>query len=214
MTSIQNMLLVVVLITDLALAANSRLGTCINLAAIQGLALGSLPLVIGFQRGMTFELVAIAIVGLSLRGMLFPIILRRSLNRSGTSRELRPIVGYFFSVAIILMLIFASLWISIRIDFIGSSLLLLSTVALSTIFSGTFFIVGRRLAIMQILGYILLENGIYCLGLAFVRDIPMIVELGVLFDAIVAVFVMSVATSKIHEEFEHVDVQKLDSLKG
>lgn len=214
MTSLQNMLLIVVLITDLTMAANSRLGTCINITAIQGFALGFLPLAIGLEKGMNFELVAIAVIGIALRGILFPYILHRSLLNSGTSRELKPIVGYFLSVAIVLVLIFASLWISIRIDFIAPQLLLLSTVALSTIFVGTFFIVGRRLAIMQILGYILLENGIYCMGLAFVQDIPMIVELGVLFDAIVAVFVMSVATNKIHEEFEHFDIQKLDSLKG
>lgn len=214
MISVQNILLVVILITDLTLAANSRLGTCINLIALQGFALGLVPVTIGFQQGFTFSLIAVAFIGILLRGILFPQILHRSIVNAGTARELRPLVSYFLSVLIVLMLIFTSLWISINIDFIDSKLLLLSVVALSTIFSGIFIIIGRRLAIMQIIGYILLENGIYCLGLAFVQEIPMIIELGVLFDAIIAVFVMSVATNKIQEEFEHLDIQKLDSLKG
>lgn len=214
MSSLQSILLVAVLVADLTLVSNSRLGTCINIIALQGFALGLYPLTLGLEQGFTVNLVTIALIGISLRGIIFPRILHRGLLRSGTSRELKPLVSYFLSVVIVLSLIFISFYISINIEFIESRRLLLSVVALSTIFTGIFIIIGRRLAIMQIIGYILLENGIYCFGLAFVQEIPMIVELGVLFDAIVAVFVMSVATDKIHEEFEHLDVQKLDSLKG
>lgn len=214
MTTLNELLLVAILVTNIALSGNSRLKTCIDIVSIQGLALGLLPAVIGLETGMSIELVVIAIAGIVLRGIVFPHLLKKSIQNASASRELKPVVGYFLSTLIALALIAVSLWLSRRLQFLDPSLLLFSTVALATIFTGTFIIVGRRLAVMQIVGYILLENGIYCLGLAFVREIPLIVELGVLFDAIVAVFVMSVATNKIHEEFEHFDVAKLDSLKG
>jgi hydrogenase-4 component E len=214
MTTVIDILLVVVLVTNISLSGNSRLKTCINIVSIQGFALGLLPAAIGLETGMSVGLVVIAAAGIALRGIVFPHLLKKSIENSSSSRELRPIVGYFLSTLISLVLIALSLWLSRRLQFLDPSLLLFSTVALATIFTGTFIIVGRRLAVMQIIGYILLENGIYCLGLAFVKEIPLIVELGVLFDAIVAVFVMSVATNKIHEEFEHFDVAKLDSLKG
>jgi len=214
MTTLNDLLLVTILVTNIALSGNSRLKTCIDIVSVQGFALGLLPAAIGLETGMSVELVVIALAGIVLRGIVFPHLLKKSIQNASASRELKPLVGYFLSTVISLVLIALSLWLSKRLQFLDSSLLLFSTVALATIFTGTFIIVGRRLAVMQIVGYILLENGIYCLGLAFVREIPLIVELGVLFDAIVAVFVMSVATNKIHEEFEHFDVAKLDSLKG
>ena len=214
MTTLTELLLVVILVTNIAISGNSRLRTCIDIVSIQGFALGLLPAVIGLETGMTVGLVVIAVAGIALRGIVFPLLLRKSIGYSGADRELKPLVGYFLSTLIALALIVLSLWLSRRLDFLDPDLLLFSTVALAAIFSGTFLIVGRRLAVMQIIGYILIENGIYCLGLAFVKEIPLIVELGVLFDAIVAVFVMSVATNRIHEEFEHLDVAKLDSLKG
>ncbi len=214
MTTLNDLLLVTILVTNIALSGNSRLKTCIDIVSVQGFALGLLPAAIGLETGMSVELVVIALAGIVLRGIVFPHLLKKSIQNASASRELKPLVGYFLSTVISLVLIALSLWLSKRLQFLDPSLLLFSTVALATIFTGTFIIVGRRLAVMQIVGYILLENGIYCLGLAFVREIPLIVELGVLFDAIVAVFVMSVATNKIHEEFEHFDVAKLDSLKG
>jgi hydrogenase-4 component E len=214
MTTILQILLVVMLTTDLALSANSRLGTCINIVSIQGFALGLLPAAIGLEIGMSADLILISGIGIVLRGILFPHLLQKSIRGTNIRREAKPLVGYFGSTLIILMLFAMSLWLSSRMSFIGQEALLISTVALTTIFAGTFLIVARRLAVMQIIGYILLENGIYCIGLTLVRQIPLLVELGVLFDAIVAVFVMSVATNKIHDEFEHLDVQRLDTLKG
>jgi hydrogenase-4 component E len=79
---------------------------------------------------------------------------------------------------------------------------------------GLFLIVSRKLALNQVLGYLVMENGIYVLGLALVKEIPVLVEMGVLMDAFVAVFVMSIATWHISREFDHIDVDQLDSLKG
>jgi hydrogenase-4 membrane subunit HyfE len=59
-----------------------------------------------------------------------------------------------------------------------------------------------------------MENGIYVLGLALVREIPALVEMGVLLDAFVAVFVMSIVTHHISRQFDHIDADQMDSLKG
>ena len=64
------------------------------------------------------------------------------------------------------------------------------------------------------LGYLTLENGIYTFGLAIVSGIPMLVELGVLMDLFVAIFVMGIAIYRISREFDHIDAAQLTSLKG
>jgi hydrogenase-4 component E len=65
-----------------------------------------------------------------------------------------------------------------------------------------------------VVGYIVVENGTYTLGMAMVGGVPMLVELGVLMDVFVAVFIMSIATYHISREFEHMDVDQLNRLKG
>jgi hydrogenase-4 component E len=86
-------------------------------------------------------------------------------------------------------------------------------VALSTIFTGLFLILSRRKALTQVLGYIVLENGIYIFGVALALKEPVVVELGVLLDVFVAVFIMGITVFQISREFDHTDTDRLDSLK-
>jgi hydrogenase-4 component E len=86
-------------------------------------------------------------------------------------------------------------------------------VALFTMVVGLFLIVSRRQALMQVLGYLAMENGIYTFGVGLVQDTPMLVELGVLLDVFVAVFVMGIAIFHISREFDHIDTERLRTLK-
>jgi hydrogenase-4 component E len=81
-------------------------------------------------------------------------------------------------------------------------------------FTGLFLIIARRKALTQCIGYIVFENGIYAFGVAAAGEIPMLVELGLLLDAFVAVFVMGIAIYHIKQEFDHIDATELSSLKG
>jgi hydrogenase-4 component E len=90
---------------------------------------------------------------------------------------------------------------------------LIVPVAFFTLFAGLFLIVGRRQALMQVLGYLVMENGIYTFGVGLVPGTPMLVELGVLLDVFVAVFVMGIAIFHISREFDHIDTERLRTLK-
>jgi len=79
---------------------------------------------------------------------------------------------------------------------------------------GLFVIVTRRTAAKQVLGYLSMENGIYAFGMAFVREEPFLVGVGILLDAFMAVFVMGIAIFHINREFDHIEVDQLDTLKG
>jgi hydrogenase-4 component E len=74
-------------------------------------------------------------------------------------------------------------------------------------------IVSRRKAVTQTLGYLAMENGIYAFGLAFAVEEPLLVEMGVLLDVFVAVFVMGIAIHHISREFDHIDTDRLSALK-
>src|SRR5436190_671839 len=90
---------------------------------------------------------------------------------------------------------------------------LIVPVALFTSFVGLFIIVSRRKALTQVLGYLVLENGIYAFGVGLVQNTPMLVELGVLLDVFVAVFVMGITIFHINRQFDHIDTDQLATLK-
>ena len=87
-------------------------------------------------------------------------------------------------------------------------------IAITLLLTGFFLMFNRRKAITQVLGYIVVENGIYAIGVALVGGVPLLVELGVLLDIFVAVFIMSIAAYHISREFDHIDVSQLDKLRG
>ena len=107
-----------------------------------------------------------------------------------------------------------SLWLSERLPLpqvpISS---LIVPVALCTSLIGLFVIISRKKAITQVLGYLVLENGIYAFGVGVVPHSPLLVELGVLLDVFVAVFVMGITIFHINRQFDHIDTDRLVLLK-
>ena len=78
---------------------------------------------------------------------------------------------------------------------------------------GFLVLVSRRQAVTQVVGYLMLENGVFIFGQTLVEEIPFAVELGILLDLLVGVFVMGIAIYHISREFEHIDTELLSSLK-
>jgi hydrogenase-4 component E len=129
-------------------------------------------------------------------------------------REEEPLVGYVSSILLGVVLFALSLWIGSRMPLpTGAPSKLVLPVALFTIMVGLFLIIARRKALTQVVGYIVLENGIYIFGVALVLDSPLLVELGVLLDVFVAVFVMGITILQMGRTFDDVDTDQLSTLK-
>ena len=207
--------MIVLVLSNLMILGASRLSVCIRTVAIQGILLGLLPPLLAHEHVLGSRVIFLASASIGLRGIMFPWLLFRTLRDADVRREVEPFVGYSVSILGGVVALAGSFWLASRLPVAaaGASRLVFP-VALSTMFVGLFVIVSRKLALNQVLGYLVLENGIYAFGLALVGQIPMLVELGVLMDAFVAVFVMSIATYHISREFDHIDVDRLDSLRG
>jgi hydrogenase-4 component E len=207
------LILVFVLLTDMTLLGTGRLATSIWLCAVQGVALGVLPLLVA-EHEITLRLVVFAAVVFALKGIVFPRLLSRAARMADVKHEVEPIVGYSASILIGLVIVILSAWVgaAFPLPHLPVSPVLLPT-ALATILSGLFLIVSRRTALTQVVGYLVLENGIYILGAALAQEEPFLVEMCVLLDVFVAVFVMGIAIFHISREFDHIDVDQLTSLK-
>lgn len=207
-------IMAILLLINLGLTASSRLTTCVGMVALQGIALGLLPLL--SREGFTARGFLLAAFVIALKGVIFPRLLANAIRNAGVRREVEPFVGYGLSLVIGAALLVVSFWLGTRLPLpssrAGMSLVLPG--AIGTVLTGLFLIVSRRKAVSQALGYLVMENGIAAFGLAVVSGTPILVELGILLDAFVAVFVMVIVIYHISREFDHIDVDRLSALRG
>ena len=209
-----NLILVLVVLTNLKLLGSSRLGASIRVVALQGVVLGLLP-ILAYLQDLSVHFVLLAIGTITLKGIVFPWLLFRAVREAEVAREIEPYVGYVASLVAGVLALGVSFWMCTRLTMptnIASPWQ--APVALFSIFAGLFLIVARKRALNQVLGFLVLENGIYTFGIGIVAETPFLVELGVLLDVFVAVFVMGIAVYHINREFDHIETDRLDRLKG
>lgn len=206
-------LIVLLILTNLRLVASSHLAACIYVVALQGLVLGLLPLLVGTDP-LTLRACMLSGLTMGLKGIIFPWLLLRALRAVQVRKEVEPLVGYTTSLLVGAVLLALAMWFGRRLPLpVSEASPLMVPLALFTIMIGLFAIVSRRKALTQVLGYLVMENGIYAFGLTFAREEPLLVELGTLLDIFMAVFVMGITIFHISREFDHIDTDRLSLLK-
>lgn len=208
-----DIILILLVLTNLRLLGASRLGASIRTVAVQGILLGALAL-LAHHDHLTSAVLIVALGGMALKGAVFPWLLFRALRQAEVEREVEPFVGPILSLLAGVAALGASLWLAGRLPLPEpSNSSLLVAVALFSILAGLFLIITRKKAISQVLGFLVMENGIYAFGVGLVLESPLLVELGVLLDVFVAVFVMGIIIFHISREFDHIDTHELSKLK-
>lgn len=207
-------LMLLLILLDLALLGISLVNTGILIVGLQGLLLGALVISANAPI-LSLRLVIIACAGICIKGLLFPVLLKRAIKEAGIQREMKPLVGASLSLLTGIAMLAAALWLGAKLPLSGIPTAPFTVpAAFMTMFTGLFLAVARKKALTQCIGYIVFENGIYAFGIAAAGEIPLLVELGLLLDAFVAVFVMGIAIYRINYEFDHMDATELNSLKG
>jgi hydrogenase-4 component E len=202
------------LLTCFALLGTSRIGACIRWLSLQGILFGLLP-IITHDDGLSLRVMLLAGGNIALKGMIFPWVLLRLRARTDYNREVEPFVGFVASILFGIVALALSVWLALELKpALPHAPFLMLEAAVFLISIGLFLIISRRNALMQVIGYLVLENGIFVFGVITVVETPLLVELGVLLDAFVAVFVMGIAIFHINREFGSMDVDQLNALKG
>lgn len=201
------------IISNFVLLASSRLGFCIKAVTAQGIILAIIPILNEWGRHITAASILICVVTLGIKGHIFPRLLTSAIARARVQREVEPLVGYNASLlAGLVMLVFA-FWMQSRLPIRQGGDMLLLPAAFFAILCGFFVTIARRKALTQILGYLALENGIFAFGAAALYEHPVMLEMGILLDVFVAVFIMGVAIFHINREFDHIDADRLATLR-
>lgn len=209
-----DLLLVGLILTNLWVLGSSRLPSCIRAVAFQGVALGFLPFAL-YPHLVTWDLAAMGLASIVLKGGIFPWLLRRALFSAKVNQQVEPFVGYGVSLLFGVASLAGSVLLIRRhpLPVVAPSDLLVP-VALSTLLVGLFLLVSRRKALTQALGYLVFENGIQAFGLGIVKHAPLLVELGILLDIFFAVFVMGITIFHIRRTFDSMDTLEMAELRG
>lgn len=211
MHTFAELIIVLIILLDLSLAVTGALATCIRLVAVQGVVAGLLPLLAG-HGAPHWRAVLFALVIVALKGAVFPWLLTRARDRSGARKDVEPLISYPASILLCLGAFIASSWLGSRLPLPETEVAWIVPASLSTVFTGFLLITTRSKAITQVLGYLVIENGIYIFGLALFVEQPLMVEFAILLDVFVAVFVMGIAIFHISREFDHIDTAELSEL--
>ena len=211
-----DMLLVAALACALYTLATSRVAATIRATAFGGGALGFLPLAFwhGDDRIQLAHIALMAAGTIAIKALLIPLLLFNAMRSARVAREVEPYVSLHTTLVLGLVLVGISFWLgsSLELPNPPPSSLTFPT-GFSLVLLGFVVLVNRKKAISQVVGFLMLENGVYVFGQCLARDVPFTVELGILLDLLVAVFVMGITIQHIGRAFDDVDADALSTLR-
>ena len=205
-------LLVLILFVNFLVLGTSRLSAAINASALQGALLGLLTLFV--HGGLALRPLFVGAAAVAIKGVLIPAMLHRALRDAAIRREIEPYISFVASLLLGAVATGGALLFADRLPLAPQhQASLLVPASLATVLTGFLLLTTRRKAITQVVGYLILENGIFIMGLTLHEAMPSLVEVGVLLDLLVAIFVIGIVINHINREFASLDVTRLDTLK-
>ncbi len=206
-----NIVLIIFTITLLYLSIANRLLSYVKILAFQGVLLFAVAL-IELTDISVLNLILILLETIIVKAIAIPVFISYVIKKNKITREAEPFVPNFLSLIIVTVIIVATFIISHAIKDQNINKIYFIT-ALSTIFCGLYLIVTRRKIITHVICYVVIENGVFILSLAIGNEMPMLVNLGVLLDVFVSVFLLGIFINKVGDVTSDIDVSELSSLK-
>jgi len=202
-----------VLIFGLVLLWRRRVPAYVSAFTWQSLVLGAVAITVGWF-GRERELYFIGGLLVLVKGVAIPRLLGRMERRFASERELAPYVNTATSLLVAGLLVLFGY--AIMRPVVAASDLPTRAgmpLAMGLVLVSLFVVVSRKKALTQVVGFLMLENGIALLAILGTYGIPLIVELGVFLDALMGFLVMQIFVYRIHSTFETIDVDQLDRLR-
>lgn len=213
-----NLLSMLILISSFVLVANKRIKSYIRTFRFQSILLAAVAAVLGLYHLLVekrFEGIIIFLLIIALKVYYIPNMLKRISQKVTYKVE----KDFFLNIPILIIIscgIVILTWyvISNIPDIKGPYNRMFLINSLSVVLIGLFFMISRKKAIGQIIGFLVIENGMFMAAILTTLGMPMIVEMGIFFDLLTAVLIMGVFVFRINETFDSIDVNKLRNLKG
>ena len=213
-----DILSILILVSSVILVANKRLNSCIKTFRIQSALIAVTSGALGVynlnSEGRP-DLIIICAVIIALKVIYIPGLLKNTVAKV----EYRVEKDFFINVPLAVLICFGLVLLSYfcvsAIKGIDDGHLRIYLVnSISVVMIGLFFMINRKKAVGQIIGFLVIENGLFTAAMLFSQGMPMIVDMGIFVDLLTAVMIMGVLVFRINEKFDSTDINKLKNLRG
>jgi len=206
-----DILLIALAMTLLYISIANRLYTYLNILVFQGFILFGVTF-LTLTKISTVNLILIMLETIVFKAIAVPWFIKYVIKRNRITRESEPYLPNFVSLIIVTFITVATILLasSIKVANLDKTFFV---VALSTIFTGLYLIVTRKKIITHVIGYIIIENGVFVLSLAVGNEMAMLVNLGIMLDIFASVLILGVFFNRIGDFLKDPDIDQLRNLK-
>ena len=208
-----NLFAAVILLLAFAMLAQRRMPALVNLFALQGLCLCLATLVTAVSTGQA-HLYYSAGLTLLLKVLALPWILHRLVRQLHVKREVEALINIPTTMLVGILLVMVAFNVALPISALSHTITRGTLgIALAVVMLAFLMMITRQKAITQVVGFLSMENGLFLAATSATYGMPMVVELGVALDVLVAMLVLGVFFFQIREQFDSLDLHHLESLK-
>ena len=201
------------LLTSFAMLSQRRVVTMVNLLALQGLLLGLATLLLAWRTGKG-HLYLSGTLTLSLKALFLPWLLHRLIKRLGVYWDSEPLLNISGTMLVGLLIVIFAFGLAQPITALATTTTRSAIgIAIAVVLLAFLTMITRRKAMSQVVGFLSMENGLFFGAMSATYGMPMIVELGVALDILVAMLVLGVFFFQIREQFDSLDLHHLENLR-
>jgi len=205
-----------ILVTAFLIVSSKSLAFYVRLFALQSVLLGTLSLLIAIRYGEAHILTA-AVLTFVVKSITIPIVLNRVIDRIRVRKEVDFSINITVSLIVCGALVILSNSVAQPILQVQRAGSLFTTkvlpISIAVMLIGLFIMISRKKAVTQIIGLLTMENGLFLSGLSITHGMPLIVEVGIFFDILVAALILGLFVFRINKSFETIDIAAMRSLR-
>ncbi len=201
-----------ILFTSFALLAQSRVVSIIHAFAWQGAMVALTTALVAYDTGL-HHLYISAFLTLALKALFIPWLLHRLIRRLGLIRELHTVEHPVMTMMIATSLVIFCYYVAQPIEQFSETITRNTiAISMSVILLGMLMLISRNKAVSQVVGFMSLENGLFFAAISATNGMPMVVELGIAFDVLIAAVIFGVFFFHIRDSFDSLDVSQFHRL--
>jgi hydrogenase-4 component E len=208
-----NLLAAVLLLLAFAMLAQRRVLTLINLFAAQGFALACSTAIVAFATHQPHLYWSVGLT-LVLKVLVLPWLLHRLIDRLNVRWDVETLLNIPTTMLVGILLVILSFNLALPISQLANTVTRATLgIAMASVMLAFLMMITRRKAIPQVIGFLAMENGLFFAATSATYGMPMVVELGIGLDVLVAMLILGVFFFQIREQFDSLDLQHLEKLK-
>ena len=212
-SKIVQLIIALILVSTFLILGSTRLYSCVRAFGIQSFLLACVAGIVAYSTGKN-DIYIVALLTLVIKAAVIPYIFIYIIREIKVKREIELYVNVSPSLIIGGVLVVISYYLIRSINMLSELSSFALSASMSLVSIGLFVMISRKKAIMQMLGILIMENGLFLGAISLTNGMPLLVELGIFFDVLIGVLIMGILIFRINKTFETIDTDMLKTLIG